>query len=101
MALDPATPSEGRPNAHDGAQPAVTIYTQVGCRHCVAAKALLARRSIGFREIDVTTDGPARADLASRTRARTLPQVFCGDEHIGGFEELLALDARQGQIAVT
>jgi glutaredoxin 3 len=75
----------------------VTIYTTVGCAYCVRARSLLETRGVPFEEIDVTGDTSARQRLVERTRRWTVPQIFIGDESIGGFDELSALD-RSGRL---
>ena len=76
----------------------VKVYTTRLCGYCVAAKRLLAARSIPYEEIDVSGDHDRRAWLVEATRQRTVPQIFIGDESIGGYTELAALD-RSGQLA--
>ena len=71
----------------------VKIYTTSYCGYCRMAKALLASRKIPYEEIDVTGDSDARDWLVKETGRRTVPQIFIGDESIGGFDELAALDA--------
>jgi glutaredoxin 3 len=74
--------------------PAVTIYTTECCSYCVRAKEYLQRKGVGFAEIDVTGDAAARADLIERSNGRrTVPQIFVGDVHVGGYTDLVALDA--------
>jgi glutaredoxin 3 len=75
----------------------VRVYSTLICPHCVRAKALLRQRGIAYENVDVTGDAAARAWLASRTGRRTVPQVFIGDEPIGGFQELRAL-AESGEL---
>ena len=71
----------------------VRIYTTPICPYCTRAKALLAKKGVPFDEIDVYMDGDARDDMQSKTSgARTVPQIFIGDRHVGGCEELYALD---------
>lgn len=75
----------------------VTIYTTGWCGFCVQAKALLERKGVDFREVDVS-DGPAlRDEMISRSGRRTVPQVFIGDRHVGGFDELAAAE-RDGEL---
>jgi glutaredoxin 3 len=69
----------------------VTVYTTNYCSFCVAAKNLLKTKTIPFEEVDVTNDPTMRQDLVQRTGRRTVPQIFIGDEPIGGFNELKAL----------
>jgi glutaredoxin 3 len=72
----------------------VTIYTTPYCPYCVRAKRLLERKGVEYREIDVAQDDEARARLAEQTGRRTVPQIFIGDRHVGGSDELHDLDAR-------
>ena len=69
--------------------PKVTVYTTDYCPFCTAAKDFLKRRNIPFEEIDVS-DYAKKAALKARTGMRTVPQIFIGDELIGGFQELMA-----------
>ena len=70
----------------------VTVYTTERCSLCVSAKALLERRGIAYREINLARDPDGRAALAQRTGMITFPQIVIGDEVVGGFRELLAAD---------
>lgn len=70
----------------------VTIYTTRVCPYCVAAKRLLSQREIPYEEVDVTSDPDRRGWLAQTTGRRTVPQIFIGDEAIGGYDDLAALD---------
>lgn len=72
--------------------PRVRVYSTMICPYCIRAKALLKSRGIQYEEIDVTGDHSARAWLVQATGRRTVPQIFIGDEPIGGFDELRALD---------
>jgi glutaredoxin 3 len=76
----------------------VTLYTTRVCPYCVAAKRLLAARGIPYKEVDVSTDHDKRAWLVEATGRRTVPQIFIGEEAIGGYDELAALD-QSGQLA--
>jgi glutaredoxin 3 len=74
----------------------VTIYTTMFCPYCHAAKDLLARKRIAFDEIDVGYDAEARHSMSAKAGGRrTVPQIFIGDTHVGGSDELRALE-RQG-----
>ena len=74
--------------------PDIVIYTAGFCAYCVAAKRFLRqKKNVEFREIDLTSDPDARLALATRTGQRTVPQIFIGDRHIGGYTDLRALDA--------
>jgi glutaredoxin 3 len=76
---------------------AVTLYTTDRCSRCVSAKALLAKRGIGYEEVNLAKDPDGRAKLAQRTGMYTFPQIVIGEEPLGGFDELLAAD-RQGRL---
>jgi glutaredoxin 3 len=77
--------------------PAVEIYTREFCGYCDAAKALLRRKGVVFTEIDVTGNRERRAEMSSRARGRmTVPQIFIGSTHVGGCDELYALDRSGG-----
>jgi glutaredoxin 3 len=72
----------------------ITIYTTRFCPYCTAAKDLLRKKSAAFSEIDVTGDRDGRAAMVRRAGGRTsVPQIFVGDTHIGGCDDLYALDA--------
>lgn len=74
--------------------PPITIYTTATCPYCLAAKALLRRKNALFTEIGVDGDPKARAAMAERAHGRrTVPQIFIGERHVGGCDELHALDA--------
>jgi glutaredoxin 3 len=76
----------------------VEIYTTRYCSYCHAAKELLARKGISFREIDVTKDRQMRQQMAERAQGRTtVPQIFIGAAHVGGCEDLYALE-EMGQL---
>lgn len=76
---------------------AVTIYTTPYCPYCHAAKELLADKGVDFTEIDVAGDTSERARLVDVTGQRTVPQIFIGEESIGGYDELASLEGR-GQL---
>ncbi|RMF98470.1 MAG: glutaredoxin 3 [Gammaproteobacteria bacterium] len=72
---------------------AVVMYTQAFCGYCMAARRLLKRKGIDFEEIDVTMDADRRREMMERSGRRTVPQIFVGDTHVGGYDDLAALDA--------
>ncbi len=74
----------------------VRIYTGPFCGYCVMAKRLMTARDIPFEEIDVGGDHEKRMWLVETTGQRTVPQIFIGDESIGGYTELAALDRSGG-----
>ena len=72
----------------------ITIYTTPYCSFCVRAKRLLAQKKLPYQEIDVSTDDEARDKLAERTGQQTVPQIYIGETHVGGSDELYALESR-------
>ena len=77
---------------------AVEIYTTPWCGYCRAAKALLGRKGVAFREIDVEGDPAQRDEMLARSNGRqTVPQIFIGATHVGGSDDLHALE-RAGQL---
>jgi glutaredoxin 3 len=71
----------------------VRIYTTPICPYCARAKALLARKGVAFEEVDVYMDAAARKEMMARSGRRTVPQIFIGDRHIGGCDDLHALES--------
>jgi glutaredoxin 3 len=81
------------------AEPRVTIYTKFGCGYCFRAKRLLESRGIAYTEHDITMGGPRRTEMLERApMARTVPQIFIGEVHVGGSDDLAALE-REGKLA--
>lgn len=77
---------------------AVTIYTTAWCPYCSAAKSLLKEKGLTFQEIDVERAQGARAAMVERAGGRTsVPQIFIGATHVGGCDDLYALD-RSGKL---
>ena len=75
----------------------VKIYTTAVCPYCVQAKQILkARGVVQLEEIRVDTDPAQRLKMMELTRRRTVPQIFIGQTHVGGCDDLMALDARGG-----
>jgi glutaredoxin 3 len=71
----------------------VEIYTQQYCPYCHWAKELLTRKGVEFREIDVTTDPQMRQEMVARANGgTTVPQIFIGATHVGGCDQLYALE---------
>jgi len=78
--------------------PKIKIYTTPICPYCVRAKALLKKKGATFDEVDVFMDADARQEMEDVTNGtRTVPQIFIGEQHVGGCEELYALES-QGQL---
>jgi glutaredoxin 3 len=72
----------------------VTLYTTDRCSRCASAKALLAKRGIGYEEINLAKDPDGRAELAKRTGMFTFPQIVIEGQTLGGFDDLLLADRR-------
>jgi glutaredoxin 3 len=79
-----------------GAKASVVVYSQPFCAYCSAAKRLLDRKGVEYTEIDVMLDPGKRAEMIERSGRQTVPQIFFGERHIGGFDELNALDRSGG-----
>lgn len=74
----------------------VVMYTTPVCPYCVRAKQLLTRKGVSYQEIDVSRDHELRLEVMQRSRQRTVPQIFINDQHVGGFDDLYALDRAGG-----
>lgn len=75
----------------------IEIYTKAFCPYCSRAKALLSQKQAKFEEIDITMDQGLRAAMIERASGRTtVPQIFIDGRHVGGSDDLAALDARGG-----
>lgn len=78
--------------------PTIDIYTKFTCPFCHRAKALLSKKGAEFNEFDISMGGPKKAEMLQRApSARTVPQIFIGDVHVGGSDELAALE-RDGKL---
>ena len=73
------------------------MYTTAMCPYCVAAKNFLKSRGASWTELRVDSDPVARAQMLERSQRVSVPQIFIGDRHIGGYDELVALD-RAGEL---
>ena len=73
--------------------PKITIYTTMTCPYCFRAKRLLKQKGVKFNEIDVTMNPNQRTKMVQRANGgRTVPQIFIGDNHVGGCDDLYALE---------
>jgi len=76
----------------------VTIYTKPYCPYCIRAVGLLEQKGVDFTEIEAAFDPEKRREMLQRSGGRaTFPQIFIGDRHVGGCDEMLALD-REGKL---
>jgi glutaredoxin 3 len=77
----------------------VKMYTTAFCPYCVRAKQILKAKGVeDIEEIRVDTDPGARATMMEITQRRTVPQIFIGQTHVGGCDDLMALDSRGGLV---
>jgi glutaredoxin 3 len=75
----------------------IEIYTKAFCGFCSRAKALLDAKGASYEEYDITMGGPKRQEMLERSNGRyTVPQIFIDGQHIGGCDDIMALDARGG-----
>ena len=77
--------------------PPVVIYTRPFCGFCERAKALLEKKGVAFEEIEAGMDPEKRKEMRDRSGRMTYPQIFIGDQHIGGCDELMDLE-RDGKL---
>ena len=76
----------------------VEIYSRAFCGYCSRAKQLLAAKGVDYEEIDITMGGPRRIEMIERAHGRmTVPQIFIDGRHVGGSDELFALE-RDGRL---
>jgi glutaredoxin 3 len=73
-------------------QPAITLYVTGWCPYCERAKGLLTGKRLVFDEINVDDDATFREEMVTRSGRRTVPQIFIGDTHVGGCDDLFALE---------
>jgi len=71
---------------------AVVMYTTSWCPYCERARKLLGRKNVTINEIDVESAPEKRAEMHNRSGRRSVPQIFIGDHHVGGSDDLLALE---------
>ncbi len=75
--------------------PPVTIYTKAWCPYCMAAKDLLDSKGVAFKEVEISGKPELRDEMMRKARGRsTVPQIFVGERHVGGCDDLYALDRR-------
>ena len=76
--------------------PRVVMYATSWCSYCARARGLLTRKGVAFEEIDIESGPGLREQMIARSGRRTVPQIFIGDTHVGGCDDLHALDAAGG-----
>jgi len=75
----------------------VTIYTKPYCPYCVRAVSLLEKKGVAFTEIEAAFDPEKRQEMMQRSGRATFPQIFIGDRHIGGCDDMMELE-REGRL---
>ena len=71
--------------------PPITLYSSAICGYCMAAKNFLRSRGLAWDEVRIDLDPAERERMVARTRRTTVPQIFIGDTHVGGYDDLMAL----------
>lgn len=69
----------------------ITIYSTAICPYCVAAKNFLKSKGLGWTEVRIDTDPVEREKMMAKTRRTSVPQIFVGDTHVGGYDDMMAL----------
>ncbi|RLA25467.1 MAG: glutaredoxin 3 [Gammaproteobacteria bacterium] len=75
--------------------PEILIYTSTLCPYCTMAKRLLTAKGATYKELNIDTTPGLLEEMMHKTKRRTVPQIYIGDQHIGGFDELRALDLKK------
>jgi glutaredoxin 3 len=78
------------------ARAAITLYTSAICPYCVAAKNFLRSKGLDWTEVRVDRDPEARARMLERARRTSVPQIFVGETHVGGYDDMIAMH-REGR----
>ena len=81
---EPSTPA--RPAA-----PQITVYTSATCSYCVAAKNFLKSRGLEWSEVRIDLDPAERERMVARTKRTSVPQIFIGETHVGGYDDMMAM----------
>lgn len=74
------------------ARPPITLYTSAVCGYCMAAKNFLKSKGLDWDEVRVDLDPQARERMVSMARRTSVPQIFVGDVHVGGYDDMVALN---------
>lgn len=78
-------------NAQTAAQPPITLYTSAICAYCNAAKQFLKGRGLEWTEVRIDQDPTERERMVERTGRTSVPQIFFGENHVGGYDDMIAL----------
>jgi glutaredoxin 3 len=76
---------------NDRTQPEITVYTSAVCGYCVAAKNFLKSKGLQWTEVRIDTDPAQREKMMTLARRTSVPQIFVGDVHVGGYDDMMAL----------
>lgn len=77
--------------------PKIVVYSSDHCPYCTRAKALLDKKGVAYQEIRIDLDPTAKEQMMALTQRRTVPQIFIGDLHVGGCDDLYTLE-REGKL---
>jgi len=75
--------------------PEILIYTSTFCPYCVMAKRLLDKKGVRYTELNVDKQSGLREEMMRKTQRRTVPQIYIGDYHVGGFDDLYTLEQQK------
>ena len=78
------------------AQPEITIYSTLVCPYCVAAKNFLKSKGLAWNEVRIDLDPVERDKMIAKTKRSSVPQIFVGDVHVGGYDDMMAMH-REGK----
>ena len=76
---------------HASASPEITLYTSAMCGYCVAAKNFLKSKGLQWKEVRIDTDPVQRERMVALARRTSVPQIFIGQTHVGGYDDMMAL----------
>lgn len=79
------------PAVSDQTTPEIVIYTSAICGYCAAAKNFLKSKGLSWREVRIDTDAAERTRMVAMTKRTSVPQIFVGDTHVGGYDDMMAL----------
>lgn len=82
------SPETGTPS------PDITVYTSAICGYCVAAKQFLKTQGLTWNEVRIDLDADAREHMVARARRTSVPQIFVGETHVGGYDDMMAMHRR-------
>jgi glutaredoxin 3 len=77
--------------SHTRASPEITLYTSAMCGYCVAAKNFLKSKGLQWKEVRIDTDPVQRERMVALARRTSVPQIFIGETHVGGYDDMMAL----------